>query len=73
MSLLARTPTDPNVRVATLPRAQYARYMGYDVIAVDSGKQKQDLCTSLGADHFLDFKEVVRAPLPLPPSSGGRG
>lgn len=35
--------------------------MGYDVIAVDTGADKQKLCQSLGADHFIDFKTAVRS------------
>jgi hypothetical protein len=41
--------------------------MGYDVIAVDTGSDKQKLCASLGADHFIDFKTAVRPLQLLPP------
>ncbi|KAI6024234.1 mannitol-1-phosphate dehydrogenase MPDH1 [Pisolithus marmoratus] len=36
---------------------QYARHMGFRVIAIDSGKEKQDLCLSLGAEKWIDFRE----------------
>ncbi|KAF8637831.1 hypothetical protein AX17_002461 [Amanita inopinata Kibby_2008] len=37
---------------------QYAKYMGRRVIAVDTGEEKKKLCMSLGADHWIDFKET---------------
>ena len=33
--------------------------MGFDVIAVDTGADKQKLCEGLGANHFVDFKMAV--------------
>ena len=36
---------------------QYAVAMGLKVIAIDTGKEKEELCKSLGASVFLDFKE----------------
>lgn len=36
---------------------QYARHMGFRVIAIDSSKAKQDLCISLGAEKWIDFRE----------------
>ena len=30
--------------------------MGFKVIAVDTGEQKREVCPSLGASHFVDFK-----------------
>jgi propanol-preferring alcohol dehydrogenase len=36
---------------------QYAKYMGKRVIAIDTGEEKKQLCTQLGADHWIDFKE----------------
>ncbi|KAL0578081.1 alcohol dehydrogenase [Marasmius crinis-equi] len=35
---------------------QYARVRGLRVIAIDTGKEKRDLCLSLGAEKFIDFK-----------------
>lgn len=36
---------------------QYAGAMGYRVIAVDTGPEKEDLTTRLGAERFVDFKK----------------
>ncbi|KAK1230900.1 alcohol dehydrogenase [Marasmius sp. AFHP31] len=36
---------------------QYARVRGLRVIAIDTGKEKRDLCLNLGAEKFIDFKE----------------
>ncbi|KAM6503577.1 GroES (chaperonin 10)-like protein [Amanita muscaria] len=36
---------------------QYAKFMGKRVIAIDTGKEKKELCKKLGADHWIDFKE----------------
>ncbi|KZT71173.1 GroES-like protein [Daedalea quercina L-15889] len=36
---------------------QYAKAFGYRVLAIDSGTEKRDLCLSVGAEKFLDFKE----------------
>lgn len=35
---------------------QYANAMGFRVVAIDTGKEKEDLCMSLGAEVFVDFK-----------------
>lgn len=35
---------------------QYANSMGYRVIAVDTSKEKEELCKNLGAEVFVDFK-----------------
>eukprot|EP00184_Porphyridium_aerugineum_P006859 CAMPEP_0184707224 /NCGR_PEP_ID=MMETSP0313-20130426/37157_1 /TAXON_ID=2792 /ORGANISM="Porphyridium aerugineum, Strain SAG 1380-2" /LENGTH=349 /DNA_ID=CAMNT_0027168799 /DNA_START=28 /DNA_END=1077 /DNA_ORIENTATION=+ len=37
---------------------QYAKAMGINVIAIDSGDQKKDLCMKFGAAHFIDFKKT---------------
>ncbi|KAK6434889.1 hypothetical protein LTR95_008927 [Oleoguttula sp. CCFEE 5521] len=34
---------------------QYAKAMGMRVIAIDGGAAKSKLCTSLGAEHYIDF------------------
>jgi len=38
---------------------QYAKAMGFNVIAVDTGAEKLALAAELGADITLDFKECV--------------
>lgn len=47
---------------------QYARAMGYRVLAIDTGAEKEKLCKKLGAEVFVDFrttkditKEIVDA------------
>jgi propanol-preferring alcohol dehydrogenase len=37
---------------------QYAKAMGMRVIAIDGGEEKGKLCTSLGAEEYLDFTTV---------------
>ena len=37
---------------------QYARAMGFRVVAIDSGAKKVILCNELGADVFIDFAET---------------
>ena len=35
---------------------QYAKAMGFRVIAIDAGSEKQDMClNTLGAEEFVDF------------------
>lgn len=36
---------------------QYASAMGLRVVALDTGKEKEDLCKELGAEAFVDFKK----------------
>ncbi|KAF2460391.1 putative zinc-binding dehydrogenase family oxidoreductase [Lineolata rhizophorae] len=36
---------------------QIAKAQGIQVIAIDSGAEKRDLCKRLGAAHFIDFKD----------------
>ncbi|KAJ9419788.1 hypothetical protein FOXG_06962 [Fusarium oxysporum f. sp. lycopersici 4287] len=40
---------------------QYAKAMGMRVIAVDKGKEKEDMCLALGAEKFIDFSNDVVA------------
>jgi len=46
---------------------QYATAMGFRVLAIDTGKDKEELCKKLGAEVFIDFKdknmsdEIVKA------------
>jgi alcohol dehydrogenase, propanol-preferring len=35
---------------------QYASAMGFRVIGIDTGKEKEELVKSLGAESFIDFK-----------------
>ena len=41
---------------------QYAKVMGMRVIAVDGGAEKEKLCLSLGAEHFIDYTSVQDIP-----------
>lgn len=41
---------------------QYAKAMGMRVIAVDGGAEKEKLCMSLGAEHFLDYTTTADLP-----------
>jgi propanol-preferring alcohol dehydrogenase len=36
---------------------QYAAHKGLRVVAIDTGAEKKDLCLSLGAEKWIDFKE----------------
>lgn len=47
---------------------QYAKAMGYRVLAIDGGAEKGDFCKSLGAEYYADFtqskdivKEIIQA------------
>ena len=35
-----------------------AAAMGFRPIVVDTGDERKKLCTELGAEHFVDFKQV---------------
>lgn len=37
---------------------QIAKAMGLRPIAIDTGADKRELCMKMGAEHFIDFKEV---------------
>ncbi|ODQ63149.1 alcohol dehydrogenase [Nadsonia fulvescens var. elongata DSM 6958] len=37
---------------------QYAKAMGFRVVAVDSSETKEKMCRELGAEAFVDFKKV---------------
>lgn len=42
---------------------QYASAMGLRIVAIDTGKEKEDLCKELGAEAFVNFetsKDVVK-------------
>ena len=52
---------------------QYARVMGYRVVAIDGGAVKKNYCTSLGADVYIDLlveKSVADA---VKRATGGNG
>jgi propanol-preferring alcohol dehydrogenase len=36
--------------------------MGLRIVAIDTGKDKEELCKRLGAEVFIDFKEVADVP-----------
>ncbi|KAM0227516.1 hypothetical protein ACHAP5_012167 [Fusarium lateritium] len=40
---------------------QYARAMGMRIIAVDGGKEKENMCRGLGTDEFIDYSNDVVA------------
>lgn len=37
---------------------QYAKAMGMRIIAIDGGDDKKELCKRLGAEEYIDFKQV---------------
>lgn len=41
---------------------QYAKVMGMRIIAVDGGADKEKLCLSLGAEHFIDYTSAQDIP-----------
>lgn len=41
---------------------QYAKVMGMRIIAIDGGKEKEKLCLSLGAEHFIDYTSTQDIP-----------
>ncbi|KZT53662.1 GroES-like protein [Calocera cornea HHB12733] len=53
---------------------QYAQYMGLRVIAIDTGAEKQALCTKLGAERWIDFRQtddIVKAVKAATPDGDG--
>ena len=52
---------------------QYAKYMGRRVIAIDTGKEKRQLCEALGAEHWIDFAESDDIVADIKKVTGGRG
>lgn len=36
--------------------------MGFRPIAIDGGEEKKKLCLSMGAEEFIDFREVSDVP-----------
>ena len=41
---------------------QYAKVMGMRIIAVDGGAEKEKLCLSLGAEHYIDYTSLQDIP-----------
>ena len=55
---------------------QYAKAMGMQVIAVDGGSEKEEMCKKIGADHFIDFmkvKDVAAEVIKLADGQGAHG
>ena len=47
--------------------------MGFRVIAIDTGSEKRELCTSLGAENWIDFKESGNVITDVLAVTGGAG
>ncbi|KAJ6549952.1 chaperonin 10-like protein [Mycena capillaripes] len=52
---------------------QYAVAMGLRVIAIDTGDVKRDLCLSLGAEKWIDFKKSADLVKEVKVATGGDG
>ncbi|KAI5285507.1 hypothetical protein KEM54_000514 [Ascosphaera aggregata] len=52
---------------------QIAKALGYRPIAIDTGADKRELCLKMGAEHFIDFKEVESVPEAVVKAAGGIG
>jgi len=52
---------------------QYAVNMGLRVIAIDTGAEKKELCLSLGAEKWIDFKESKDLVQDIKDATGGFG
>ncbi|KII87609.1 hypothetical protein PLICRDRAFT_111977 [Plicaturopsis crispa FD-325 SS-3] len=52
---------------------QYAKYKGLRVIAVDTGAEKKELCLSLGAEKWIDFRESKDLVADIKAATGGEG
>ncbi|KAJ6587715.1 chaperonin 10-like protein [Mycena sp. CBHHK59/15] len=52
---------------------QYAVAMGLRVIAIDTGDVKRDLCLSLGAEKWIDFKQSADLVKDVKEATGGLG
>ncbi|ANB15388.1 alcohol dehydrogenase ADH3 [Sugiyamaella lignohabitans] len=50
---------------------QYARAMGFRVVAIDSGDAKEKICKDLGAEVFVDFKSSDLSKQIVEATSGG--
>lgn len=52
---------------------QYAKAMGYRVIAVDTGVEKGEFCKALGAEHYIDIMVAKTLGDAVKSITGGRG
>ena len=52
---------------------QYARAMGMNVIAIDGGDEKGQLCKELGAAHYVDFTKTPNTIEEVKKLTGGEG
>jgi alcohol dehydrogenase, propanol-preferring len=52
---------------------QFAKAMGMRVIAVDGGKEKEEMCKKIGAEHFIDFMKVKDVPAEVVKIADGVG
>ncbi|KAF8190619.1 hypothetical protein K438DRAFT_1970919 [Mycena galopus ATCC 62051] len=52
---------------------QYAVAMGLRVVAIDTGDVKRDLCLSLGAERWIDFKKSEDLVKEVKEATGGEG
>ncbi|OJD35129.1 alcohol dehydrogenase [Diplodia corticola] len=52
---------------------QYAKAMGFHVVAVDAGDSKRAYCSSLGAEVYVDVTKVSDAAAAVKEATGGRG
>ncbi|KAF7343064.1 Mannitol-1-phosphate dehydrogenase [Mycena venus] len=55
------------------PGIQYAVAMGLRVVAIDTGDVKRDLCLSLGAEKWVDFKKSADLVKEVKEATGGEG
>jgi len=55
-------------------QCQYAKAMGFEVLAIDTGKEKRDLCIDkLGAATFIDFTTTKDLVADVKAATGGLG
>ncbi|TPX36334.1 hypothetical protein SmJEL517_g01533 [Synchytrium microbalum] len=50
---------------------QYGKAMGFRIVAIDGGKDKEELCKRLGAEVFLDFTKEKNIPSAVRKVTGG--
>lgn len=52
---------------------QYAKAMGFHIVAVDAGDQKREYCLKLGAEAYVDVTKVSDAAAAVKEATRGRG
>jgi propanol-preferring alcohol dehydrogenase len=52
---------------------QYAKAMGYRVVAIDGGAAKGTYCTTLGTEAYIDFSTTPRVAEAVKHATGGTG